>query len=97
MSNLDVRELLTSGQAAAVLHRSTNTISRWARTGELEPAAKIASGNGGLYLFDPETVKQKAIDLALGQVPDPGATLDLGLDQPTQHTPRARRPRRRAS
>lgn len=66
MSNPDVRELLTSGQAAAILHRSANTVSRWARSGELEPAAKIASGNRGLYLFDPEVIKQKAVELALG-------------------------------
>lgn len=66
MSNSDVRELLTSGQAAAILHRSANTVSRWARSGELAPAAKIASGNRGLYLFDPEVVKQKAVELALG-------------------------------
>lgn len=66
MSNPDVQTLLTSGQVAAILHRSANTVSRWARTGELRPAAKVASGNRGLYLFDPEVVKQKAIDLALG-------------------------------
>lgn len=66
MSNPDVRELLTSGQAAAILHRSANTVSRWARSGELRPAAKIASGNRGLYLFDPEVIKQKAVELALG-------------------------------
>ena len=94
MSKPDVQELLTSGQVAAVLHKSANTISRWARTGELKPAAKIASGNGGLYLFDPEAVKQKAIDLALGESPDPQPTLDDVVDEPA--APR-RHPRRRAS
>ena len=65
-----------------MLHRSANTISRWARTGELAVAARIATGRG-IYLFDPEVVKQKAIDLALGQTPNPEATLDLDLQEPT--------------
>lgn len=79
-----------------MLHKSANTISRWARTGELAVAARIATGRG-VYLFDPEVIKQKALDLALGEAPDPGATLDLGLDQSTENTPPAHRPRRRAS
>lgn len=78
MRNPDVRTLLTAGQVAAVLHRSPNTISRWAKNGDIEVAAKIAAGHG-LYLFDPEVVKQKAIDLALG--PDQGDTLDLDIDE----------------
>jgi hypothetical protein len=76
MSNLDVRELLTAGQVAVVLHKSATTISRWARNGDLEVAARIASGQG-VYLFDPEVVKQKALDLALGS--DHGQTLDLEI------------------
>jgi len=79
MSNPDVPELLTSGQVALVLHRSAATISRWARTGELDVAAKVASGNGGLYLFAPEVVKQKALDLGLSRTRGP--QLDLGLDK----------------
>ena len=75
----DVRQLLTSSQVAAVLHKSRDTIARWARDGDLEPVAKIAVGNGGMYLFDPEVIKQKALDLALG--PDPGDTLDLEIDE----------------
>jgi hypothetical protein len=77
MQNPDVKELLTSGQVAAVLHRSTSTISRWAKSGELCPVAKVAAGNG-FFLFDPEVVKQKALDLALGT--DHGQTLDLEID-----------------
>jgi hypothetical protein len=79
MQNPDVKELLTSGQVAAVLHKSTSTISRWAKSGELRPIARVAAGNG-FFLFDPEVVKQKAIDLALGT--DRGQTLDLDLDKP---------------
>jgi len=45
----DVRELLTSSQVAAVLHKSRETIARWVRNGDLEVAAKIASGQG-VYL-----------------------------------------------
>lgn len=79
MSTPDVRELLTAGQAAAVLHKSTSTICRWAKNGELRPAAKIASGQG-VYLFDPEVIKQKALELALGR--PQGDTLDLEIDDP---------------
>lgn len=78
MRNPDVRTLLTAGQVGLVLHRSAGTISRWAKNGDLEVAARIATGQG-VYLFDPEVVKQKAIDLALG--PDRGETLDLELDE----------------
>jgi hypothetical protein len=81
MSSPDVRELLTAGQVAVVLHKSANTISRWARTGELAIAARIATGRG-IYLFDPEVIKQKAIDLALGHTPPQDATLDLDLQEP---------------
>jgi hypothetical protein len=77
MRNPDVRELLTAGQVAAVLHKSPNTISRWAKTGELAIAAKIAVGRGA-YLFDPDVVAKKALELAL---PDRGQTLDLDLDE----------------
>jgi hypothetical protein len=73
----DVKELLTSGQAGAVLHKSTSTISRWAMSGELRPVARIAVGPHGVFLFDPEDVKRKALELALG--PDRGQTLDLDL------------------
>jgi peptidyl-tRNA hydrolase len=77
-TNRDVRELLTSSQVAAVLHKSRETIARWVRNGDIKVAAKIASGQG-VYLFDPEIVKQKAIDLALGPIP-PGETLDLDIE-----------------
>lgn len=73
----DIRTLLTSGQAAAVLHKSTTTIARWVREGELQAAGQIAVGRG-VYVFDPEVIKQKALDLALGS--DPGETLDLDLE-----------------
>ena len=75
MPKADIRTLLTSGQVAAVLHRSTTTIARWVREGELEAAGQISVGRG-VYVFDPEVIKQKALDLALG--PNPGDTLDLG-------------------
>jgi len=76
MSNPAVRDLLTSGQAAAVLHRSSRTINRWAQSGELPSLGRIAVGNG-VFVFDPEVVKQKALELALGA--DRGQQLDLGL------------------
>lgn len=79
MSKTDIRTLLTSGQVAAVLHKSTTTIARWVRDGDLEVVAQIAVGRG-VYLFDPEVVKKKALELALG--PDPGQTLDLEIDEP---------------
>jgi helix-turn-helix protein len=78
MQHPDVKELLTSGQVAAVLHRSSSTISRWAKSGELRPVARIAVAHG-VFLFDPEDVKKKAIELALG--PDHGQTLELDLPE----------------
>ena len=78
MSKADIRTLLTSGQAAAVLHRSATTIARWVRVGELEAAGQIAVGRG-VYVFDPEIIKQKALDLALGA--DRGPTLDLEIEE----------------
>lgn len=79
MSNPAVSDLLTSGQAAAVLHKSTATINRWAKSGELPVLGRIATGNGGVFVFDPEAVKTKALQLALGR--DRGPTLELGLDK----------------
>jgi hypothetical protein len=76
MSKTDVRTLLTSGQVAVVLHKSTTTIARWVRDGDLEAVAQIAVGRG-VYLFDPEVIKQKALDLALDTIP--GQTLDLEI------------------
>ena len=76
MSHPAVRDLLTTGQVAAVLHKSANTISRWAKTGELPTLGRIAVGRG-VYVFDPEVVKEKAMELALGR--NRGETLDLDL------------------
>ena len=78
MSKTDVPELLTSGQVAMVLHKSVSTISRWVRDGTLPAAARVKTANG-IYLFDPEVIKQKAVDLALGPEQDP--TLDLDIDE----------------
>lgn len=79
MQHADVKDLLTSGQAAAVLHKSQRTITRWAKSGELQSLGRIAAGNGGVFVFDPEVVTKKALQLALG--PDRGAQLDLDLDK----------------
>jgi hypothetical protein len=78
MSNPAVRDLLTTGQAAAVLHKSSRTINRWAKSGELPSLGRIAVGNGGSFVFDPEVVTRKALDLALGR--DRGQQLDLDID-----------------
>lgn len=67
--------LLTAGEAAAVLHRSATTIGRWAREGKIEVANRASAGaGGGLYLFDPRVVAEKALELALGKQ-DPSGTL----------------------
>jgi len=79
MQHADVRDLLTSGQAAAVLHKSQRTITRWAKSGELQTLGRIAAGNGGIFVFDKDVVTQKALELALGR--DHGNQLDLGLDK----------------
>lgn len=71
-----VRGLLTTSQAAAVLHRSRETVARWARAGQLEVADRVPVGYGdGPYLFDPNVVAEKALELALGK-PE-------GVHQPT--------------
>lgn len=79
MSNPAVPDLLTSGQAATVLHKSGATVNRWAKSGELPPLGRIAVGNGGVFVFDPEVVARKALELALGR--PRGQTLDLDLEQ----------------
>ena len=79
MQHPEVKDLLTTGQAAAVLHKSARTITRWAKSGDLPPLGRIAAGNG-VFVFDPEVVKQKALDLALGR--DRDQTLNLELDPP---------------
>jgi hypothetical protein len=81
MQRPDVKDLLTTGQAAAVLHKSTRTVTRWAKSGELESLGRIAVGQG-VFVFDPEVIKQKALDLALGA--DRGSTLDLEIDEVEQ-------------
>jgi hypothetical protein len=96
MSSPEIQTLLTSGQVAAVLHKSPTTIALWAKNGKLEAAARIHSGRG-VYLFDPEVVKQKALELALGETPQP--TLDdvAPVDDVDEPTAPPRRRRRRAS
>ena len=78
MQRSDVKDLLTTGQAAAVLHKSPRTVTRWAKSGELKTLGRIAVANG-IFVFDSEVVKQKALDLALGSTPP--QTLDLEIDE----------------
>ena len=50
-----------------MLHKSRETITRWARKGDIAVADRIAYGNGGLYMFDPQVIAEKAIELAIGK------------------------------
>jgi Helix-turn-helix domain len=76
MQHTEVPDLLTTGQAAAVLHKSSRTVTRWAKSGELPTLGRIAVGRG-VFVFDPEVVKQKAFDLGA----DRGPMLDLGFEE----------------
>ena len=57
MSNI---ELLTSSQAAEVLHVGRNTITNMVARGEIAAAAFVRVTRNGAYLFDPAEVERVA-------------------------------------
>lgn len=62
-----------------MLHRSRETIARWARQGDLPVARRIEGGYGaGRLMFDPDVVAEKALELALGRPESSEGTLFEG-------------------
>lgn len=70
---------LSTAEAAAALHVSVATVTRWAREGELRPAYRHA-GNRGYYAFprdEVEAFRQRRVAQALAAV---GASEPAGGD-----------------
>lgn len=53
--------MLTSAQAGQLLGKSAKTVIRMAERGDLQVAQKLPGPNGA-YLFDPDTVQDKALE-----------------------------------
>lgn len=62
--------VISTKQAAALLNVSVYTVTRWARSGKLEPAGKL-EGRVGPYVFDLTRVMQ-LVEQRNQEAPDGG-------------------------